>query len=327
MLKIYACIVLIFTTSLSYGMFPLSWDLSDNWSSIKQHRILSEDEKKQKEKEDYDTLHALVLSTISGQQDLNLKMLDTLGEQTLLHKSCMGGDAYLPITQLLLTHGANTHVIDTHKSTPLHHAVDTNAIETVKLLLAAGADADAADMLFGTPLQGICARAYDVLHDESIAKKRVRIAQLLLKHGANPNVKDDYQSSCFHGVIASPFMKADSIDSLKNSNKNLFFSQRKALIRALVLYGANLNAVDSRGKTAIQEAHQAIGNPNQPYFIELADYALNYARARLLCILGHSGARPTHETPFKALPKDIVNIIIHFVHPDYIMPQIATEQK
>lgn len=313
MLKIYACIVLIFTTSLSYGMVPLSWK--------------SEEETKQQEKEDYDTLHALVLSTISDQQDLNLKMLDTLGEQTLLHKSCMGGDAYLPITQLLLTHGANPHVIDTHKSTPLHHAVDKNAIETVKLLLAAGADADAADMLFGKPLQGICARAHDILHDECIAKKRVRIAQLLLKHGANPNVKDDYQSSCFHSVIASPYENIDIIDSLKYSDKSLFFSQRKALIRALVLYGADLNAVDSQGKTAIQKAYQAIENPNQPYFIELADYALNYARARLLCILGHSGTRATHETPFKALPKDIVNIIIHFTHPAYTVPHTIKVQK
>lgn len=205
-----------------------------------------------------------------------------------------------------------------------------NAIETVKLLLDLGAHTDASDMLFGTPFQGLCTRAHDVLHDETIAKKRICIAKLLLKHGANPNGKDEFQRSCLYGVITTAWQNLSSIDSLENSNKALFFSQRKALIRTLLLHGATLNAKGYQGKDPIQKAYQANGDPNQPYFIELADYALNYSnylRTRLLSILGHSGTHLNHETPLKALPKDIVNIIIDLAYPAYNGPQITQAQK
>jgi hypothetical protein len=312
-------------------MFPLSWE-SDDWAFVDQPPKLSAEQKKQREKEDYDKLHALVLSRISAKEDLNQPMPGILAHQTLLHKSCRGGDAYLPITQLLLTHGANPNVIDAHnKSTPLHNAIHDNGLETVKLLLSSGAHPDSRNILFGTPLQGICTRGDDVLHNETIAKKRIRIVKLLLFHGANPNAKNEFQTSCFHGVIATTWRDLNSIDSLKNSNKALFFIQRKALIRALVLYGANLNAIDSQAKTAIQKAYQAVDNPkNQPYLTELADYALNYSnylRTRLLYILGHSGTHKEHETPFKALPQDIVKCIIDFAHPAYNEPQIIKAQK
>lgn len=322
MFKHYFYIFLSCIPSLNYGMFIMDCD----WSFVDQPPKLSAEQKKQQEQKDYDELQGLVLRKISDKEDLNQQMLDTLSKKTLLHKSCTGGDTYLPITQLLLTHGANPNVVDTHKYTPLHTAVDINAIETVKLLLDSGAHPDSRDFIFGTPLQGICTRAHDILHDEAIAKKRVRIAKLLLKHGLNPNAKDEFQMSCLYGIITIPWQQLNGIDSLKNSNKALFFSQRKAIIRALLLYGATLNTKDSQGKDPIQKAHQAhYSTKNQPYFIELADYALNYSNhlsTRLLYILGHSGTHKEHETPFKSLPKDIVKYIIDFAHPAYNGTQI-----
>ena len=161
-------------------------------------------------------------------------------------------------------------------------------------------------------------------------KKRVQIVKILLSHGANPNVKNEFQEASLHRVIANPFRHLSGIDSLKNSNKALFFSQRKALIRALLLYGATLNTKNSYGRTPIQKAYESDDSKNQPYFIELADYALNYSnylRTRLLYILGHSGTHGQHETPFRALPKDIVKCIIDFTYPAYSGPQITPEPK
>src|SRR5207253_6079113 len=111
MYKIYACIILIATTSLNYGMFEMDHD----WAFVDQPPKLSAEQKKQEEQKEYDELHALVVNKISNKEDLNQQMLGILAEQTLLHKSSAGGDAYLPITQLLLTHGANPNVVDAHK--------------------------------------------------------------------------------------------------------------------------------------------------------------------------------------------------------------------
>jgi hypothetical protein len=302
----------------------------DDWAFVDQPPKLSAEQKKQQEKEDYDKLHALVLSRITNKEDLNQPLADSIGEQKLLHKTCVCGDAYLPMTQLLISHGADTNVRNYHNSTPLHYAVNENALETVMLLLNSKAQPDISDKMFGTPLLGMCTRSHDILYDEIIAKKRGRIAQLLLKYGANPNAKNEFQNSCLHGVIATPFEYLNSIDSLKNRNKALFFSQRKALIRALLLYGATLNAKNSYGKTAIQQAYEPDNSKNQPYLIELSNYALSYSgylRTRLLYILGHSGSHQKHETPFKALPKDIVNYIIDYTYPAYNGPQITRVPK
>ena len=169
----FRCYVFIFLScipSLNYGMFPLSWDSCD-WSFTKQPRILSEEEKKQQEKEAYNQLHVLVLSRITNKEDLNQPISGEIGKTTPLSRACSRGDTYLSITQLLLAHGANPNVIDGDKSTPLHDAVSDSALETVKLLLSACAHPDYKNFLFGTPLQKICERE-DILHDENIAKKK-----------------------------------------------------------------------------------------------------------------------------------------------------------
>jgi ankyrin repeat protein len=326
MYKIYATIILAIASSSGYGMFfeNFGWGLD-------QQTLFSHEQKKQQEKEAYDKLHALVLTRISNKEDLNRPVVNQFAadfKKTPLHEACIGGNGNLPIIQLLLAHQANPNVLDLNKSTPLHYAVKANALETVLILLSSGAYSDSRDYLFGTPLQGICIRGDDILHDEDTAKKRVQIANALLSYGANPNAKNEFQTSCSHAVIATPRNCFSGIDSLKNKNKALFFSQRKALIRALLLYGATLNAKDSKDKDPIQKAYQAHDDPeNQPYFIELADYALAYSnriRTRLLSILGHSGTHLKHETPFKALPKDIVKCIIDFTYPSYNGPQSAT---
>lgn len=305
------------------------FEMDHDWAFVDQPPKLSAEQKKQQEKEDYDELHTLVLSRITNKEDLNQPISGELSKTTPLSRACSRGDTYLSITQLLLANGANPNLVDDDKSTPLHDAVRNNALETVKLLLSACAHPDYKNFLFGTPLQKICERE-DILHDETIAKKRVQIAKILLSHGANPNAKNEFQETCLHRVIASPFGHLSGIDSLKNSNKILFFIQRKALIRALLEYGATLNTKNSYGRTPIQKAYESYDSKNQPYFIELADYALNYSnylRLRLLYILGHSGTHKDHETPFKALPKDIVKCIIDFAHPAYNGPQITPGPK
>jgi ankyrin repeat protein len=84
------------------------------------------------------------------------------------------------VVQALLKGGANIHAADNDGMTALHWAVVANHQEVVKALLAAGADVNAVDHFGYTPL----------LYAATIDFGDSATATLLLKAGANPNVKD-----------------------------------------------------------------------------------------------------------------------------------------
>lgn len=68
----------------------------------------------------------------------------------LIHAAMLG---YREMAALLIAHGANVnHQDQVMHYTPLHYAAQRSDIETVKLLLGAGADKNISDGLDGTPL-------------------------------------------------------------------------------------------------------------------------------------------------------------------------------
>ena len=106
---------------------------------------------------------------------------------TPLHQASYYGSA--EGARLMLEHGANVHARSWKGRTPLHRvlaslddAYDTLDIffDTMRCLLAHGADVDALDDDFATPLH--LAAYFD----------RTKAAELLLEHGANVHLKDKW---------------------------------------------------------------------------------------------------------------------------------------
>jgi ankyrin repeat protein len=98
------------------------------------------------------------------------------------------------LTEILLTNGANPNTATRHHGnrayvgyTPLHWAVSGDHLDNVKLLLARGANAKAADEDGQTPLH---------------FARRADIAGLLIKAGANVNRADKYQWRPLHVAVS-----------------------------------------------------------------------------------------------------------------------------
>jgi uncharacterized protein len=82
-------------------------------------------------------------------------------------------EGHLGIVKLLIRAGASIEAKDSHGFTPLDQAVGEGNVAIVKFLLKAGADVNGRTQN-GTPLHTAC------------AYRRLKIAKLLLMHGANP---------------------------------------------------------------------------------------------------------------------------------------------
>ncbi len=328
--KHYLLILVTITSSISCMDLDISCCSTDRKEVYKQEIARAQ-------KKEYDSLFALVQERIAKKEDLNLPIMsDLFIYKTPLIKACDHGDQYLPITQLLLDHGADPNKVYHEGWPPLHHAVGNFAIETVKLLLQAKpvpANPDTVHCLWGGLSHNICIPARDQIDSEEKAIKRVKIAKILLKSGVNPNNPEDTSGYTYlHRVITNSYNMRTGVDALHGTTKEqqeLFFKQRKALIRILLEHGGSLAIRDRSGKTSIQQAYESDDHEaNQKVYRELAQYAFNYStnlRKKLLFLLGHAGAHPMHETPFKAFPKDLVRLIIDKTYP--CPPKLPVQQS
>ena len=102
------------------------------------------------------------------------------------------------VVQALLKGGANIHESDNDGMTALHWAVVANHSEAVKALLAAGADVNAVDHFGYTPL----------LYAATIDFGDSATAAVLLKAGANPNVKDRKGETALTQARDYPYTRA-----------------------------------------------------------------------------------------------------------------------
>lgn len=138
--------------------------------------------------------------------------------------------------QLFLDHGANIEVSDLdHQQHGLFVATEHGHTDVVQLLIDRGAriDRESNDYRSQTPLACAC----DLGH--------LRIAELLLQGGADPNGTPPYDGS-FHK--AQPLFEAVS-RSYNDGNNDI--DLRFSIIRLLVKYGAQLSkhaVVDSSGR-------------------------------------------------------------------------------
>lgn len=126
------------------------------------------------------------------------------------------------MVKLLLDNKADPNLAADDGSTALDRAARAGSLESLKLLLEAGARVDTAPGKDG------------VLH-MAAAAANPEILGILLKRGVDPNTRGRYGMTPLHALVASAF----------NSND----PNRIACARMLISFGAELDATDQNGRT------------------------------------------------------------------------------
>ncbi len=149
------------------------------------------------------------------------------------------------IVQALLAAGADPNAAANHRhSTPLHYAADgyivgpawdaTRQVKTIRLLLKAGAEIDAADANGATALHRAvrtrCAAAVDCLLDA----------------GANPNAKNKPGSTPFHLAMQTT--------GRGGSGAEIAIAAQREIIEKFLALGVSTAVKDGKGKTVTQRA-------------------------------------------------------------------------
>lgn len=154
----------------------------------------------------------------------------------------------LDMVTALLLHGVNIEASNASSTTALHYAAGNGHISILELLIQKGSPLDGKSLTFGTALHAACRRC----HRPS--------ALLLLRHGADPSVRDQDQRSPLH-IIAS--LKEDQDDVLQamlklrpdlkdvqdaNGNTALHLASISGNLKAaetLIAHGASCHVGDS----------------------------------------------------------------------------------
>ena len=138
-------------------------------------------------------------------------------------------EGHSDVAQCLLEHGADVELRDQFDNTPLILAARCGHFDAVQFLLEHNADVNSQDHKGRTPL-------HTVMLEGGFKADRTKIAQLLLKYGANPNARNDDLQTPLHAAIVDE----DWLD----------------ILRILLEHGADLDAEDKDGKTALQRSSE-----------------------------------------------------------------------
>ena len=148
----------------------------------------------------------------------NFDVTDYYGTPLVFRVVGSGSENMHAIVSVMGKHGVNMN-LGTSSQTPLDYSVEQNDVETVKLLLEAGADPNIAAEGGGSPVAS--------------AIYNTEILELLLSAGADPNIVDRYGDPILFQAL---------------------FSVSTEAAEALINAGANVNQPGSDGRTALTRA-------------------------------------------------------------------------
>ncbi len=157
---------------------------------------------------------------------------------TALHRAAV--DNNVESAKILIAHGADVEAVsEMQGSRPLHLAADTNSIKVLRLLIQVGADIESTDDLGRRPLTRAAAR-----HPEAV--------EILLDSGAEIEAREEVRHR-------TPLIVAA-------------FNGCLGCARYLVRRGADINARDDRGNTAlwysaIPFSYHPVGGPQLIEFL------------------------------------------------------------
>ena len=140
-----------------------------------------------------------------------------------------GSDYGAASAEALLSHGADPNARIVNGRTALHQASSQGAIKVIEALLAHKPDVNATDNAGYTPVYG--AISYGV------GKGGIGVVEVLVKNGANINVKNDRDGE-------TPLHKAISRGDI-------------AVVKLLLAHGADVNAVSKYGVTSLHFARNS----------------------------------------------------------------------
>jgi ankyrin repeat protein len=187
----------------------------------------------------------------------------------LMHAADKG---YADVVSLLLAKGAEVNVI-TDEGNALMEAVTGGHVETMKLLLAAGADVKT---VHRTGEQALMMAARQRSYRTPTVEPSAEVVGLLLAHGADPNATSRWGETAlmFANTAARVKLLVGKGADLEARSEGGMTALMKAASRgdvgvagALVESGANVNAVDDKGSTALL---YSLDGKNNAYGDEIA---------------------------------------------------------
>jgi ankyrin repeat protein len=146
----------------------------------------------------------------------------------------------------LLASGIDINSIEEGWGTALYQAVFGDDVNAVGLLLKCGADANRGNEHGHTPLHAAT---------ESESEDAIKLVRLLISYGANVNakIKSDIVPDGWIDISEgrTPLHNAAMVSSI---NEDLEIVSNKAVVELLLAHGANVNAQDAFGSTALSDA-------------------------------------------------------------------------
>eukprot|EP00953_Heterococcus_sp_UTEX-ZZ885_P029384 15599-Heterococcus_DN1.PRE.2 len=196
------------------------------------------------------------------QQGLSVHAVDDSGS-TALHHAAASASKGTETMRVLLAHGADVNAVDLQRCTPLHLAARSEQLDKVEVLVAAGADVLRTDEIGGTAL-------HVAIHFEHLT-----VVQLLLEHGADVVINTlQYTATDEHSPVSAVMVCNDAavlkllltagadVHAVTSSGDTCLHiaarhSYSAPVLCLLIKAGADLQAVNEQGLTAAEVAHDA----------------------------------------------------------------------
>ncbi|MFP3024204.1 MAG: ankyrin repeat domain-containing protein, partial [Wolbachia sp.] len=169
----------------------------------------------------------------------NIEIQDKLAWTPILYAAQSGK---WNVVRLLVSNGAKFNNEITYQGTPLHFAVQEGNLDTIRFLLDEGADIESQDKDNKKPLH------------LAVDANRLSVVKLLLDRGASVNAKDENNKTPLD--LAT---EEDVIEVLEKAqlDQGLLINARNGnldKVKDLIIQGANLEAKDINGNTALHNA-------------------------------------------------------------------------